>query len=134
MYCKAWRPSSESTGKQIELRAEAKELRIMSAQHTPAKPPNPEQIFSTVQRYQRAFALKAAVDIDLFTAIAKGNNRAADIARATKAAERGVRILCDAMTVMGMLTKSGNRYSLTGDSAFFLDSQSPAYLGRAFKF
>ena len=119
------------------MRAEAKELRIMSAQHTPAtpvKPPSPEQIFYTVQGYQRAFALKAAVDIDLFTAIAKGNSTAAEIARSCNAAERGVRILCDAMTVMGMLTKSGNRYSLTGDSAFFLDSRSPAYLGKAFKF
>src|SRR6476660_868642 len=137
LYCKAWRHSSESTGKQIELRAEAKELRIMSAQHTPAtptKPPSPEQIFYTVQGYQRAFALKAAVDIDLFTAIAKGSSTAAEIARGCNAAERGVRILCDAMSVMGMLTKSGNRYSLTGDSAFFLDSRSPAYLGRAFTF
>jgi precorrin-6B methylase 2 len=98
------------------LRAEAKELRIMSAQHTSATPakPSPEQIFYTVQGYQRAFALKAAVDIDLFTAIAKGNNTAAEIARSCNGAERGVRILCDAMTVMGMLTKSGDRYSLTG--------------------
>ena len=123
--------------KQIELRAEGKELRIMSVQHIPGTatpPPSPEQIFSTVQGYQRAFALKAAVDIDLFTAIAKGNSTAAEIARVCNAAERGVRILCDAMTVMGMLTKSGNRYSLTSDSAFFLDSRSPAYLGLAFKF
>src|SRR5262245_34829893 len=109
----------------------------MSAQHTPAKPalpPSPEQIFFTVQGYQRAFALKAAVDLDLFTTIAKGSGSAAEIARSCNAAERGVRILCDAMTVMGMLTKSGDRYALTGDSAFFLDSRSPAYLGRAFTF
>lgn len=106
----------------------------MSAQQQPAAPPNPVLIFSTVQGYQRVYALKAAVDLDLFTAIAKGSHTAAEIATACNASERGVRILCDALVVMGFLAKAGNRYSLTSDTAFFLDSRSPAYLGRAFKF
>ena len=106
----------------------------MSAQQQPAAPPNPVQIFSTIQGYQRVYALKAAVDIGLFTAIGKGSHTAAEIAKACNAAERGVRILSDALVVMGFLTKAGNRYSLTPDTAFFLDSRSPAYLGLAFKF
>jgi 2-polyprenyl-3-methyl-5-hydroxy-6-metoxy-1,4-benzoquinol methylase len=106
----------------------------MSAQQMPAASPNPVQIFNTVQGFQRAYALKAAVDLELFTAIARGSHTAAEIARACKAAERGVRILCDAMVVMGFLAKSANRYSLTPDTAFFLDRESPAYLGNAFTF
>jgi 2-polyprenyl-3-methyl-5-hydroxy-6-metoxy-1,4-benzoquinol methylase len=106
----------------------------MSAQQQPAAPPSPVQIFNTVQGHQRAFALKAAVDLDMFTAIAKGSHTAAEIAQACNAAEHGVRILCDALVVMGFLTKAGNSYSLTSDTAFFLDSRSSAYLGRAFKF
>jgi ubiquinone/menaquinone biosynthesis C-methylase UbiE len=106
----------------------------MSAHHVPATPPNPMLIFSTVQGYQRAYALKAAVDIDLFTAIGKGSHTTAEIAKTCKASERGVRILSDALVVMGFLAKAGNRYSLTDDSAFFLDSRSPAYLGLAFSF
>src|ERR1041385_4932314 len=106
----------------------------MSARHPPATPPNPLQIFTTLQGYQRTFALKAAVDLDLFTAIAKGSRTAAEIANACGAAERGVRILSDALVVMGFLTKSGGNYSLTPDTAFFLDSRAPAYLGLAFKF
>ncbi len=106
----------------------------MSAQETPAPPPNPMQIFSTIQGFQRAFALKAAVDLDLFTAIAKGSSSTAEIAKACKASERGVRILCDTLVVMGFLSKTGSGYTLSADSAFFLDSSSPAYLGRAFKF
>ena len=106
----------------------------MSAQQQPVTPPSPVQIFNTVQGYQRAFALKAAVDLDLFTAIAKGSHTTAEIAKACNAAERGVRILSDSLVVMGFLTKAGNRYSLTADTAFFLDSRSPAYLGLAFKF
>ena len=106
----------------------------MSAQQIPAIPPSPVQIFNTIQGYQRAFALKAAVDLDLFTAIAKGSRTVAEIARNCNAAERGIRIMSDALVVMGFLTKSGNNYSLTPDTAFFLDSRSPAYFGPAFKF
>jgi ubiquinone/menaquinone biosynthesis C-methylase UbiE len=106
----------------------------MSAQQSPGAQPNPFQIFDTIQGYQRAFALKTAVDLDLFTAIAKGSHTAAEIAKACNAVERGIRILSDALVVMGFLTKAGNRYSLTSDSAFFFDSRSPAYMGAAFKF
>ncbi len=35
---------------------------------------------------------------------------------------------------MGFLNKEGNRYSLTQDSAVFLDKRSPAYLGGAIEF
>ena len=106
----------------------------MSAQQQPAAPPNPLQIFTTLQGYQRTFALKAAIDLDLFTAIAKGSRTAAEIAKSCNAAERGVRMLSDALVVMGFLTKSGSNYSLTPDTAFFLDSRAPAYLGLAFNF
>ncbi|HXO37907.1 MAG TPA: class I SAM-dependent methyltransferase, partial [Candidatus Acidoferrum sp.] len=106
----------------------------MSAQQSPATPPSPVQIFNTIQGYQRAFALKAAVDLDVFTAIAKGSHTAAEIAKVCNASERGIRILSDVLVVMGFLTKDKNHYSLTADTAFFLDSRSPAYLGLAFKF
>src|SRR5215467_346402 len=106
----------------------------MSAQQVPVSQPTPVKIFETIQGYQRAFALKAAIELDLFTAIAKGSHTAAEIAKACNAAERGVRILSDAMVVMGFLAKSGNRYSLTPDTAFFLDRESRAYLGHAMTF
>ena len=106
----------------------------MSAQQMPAVPPSPLQIFTTLQGFQRTFALKAAVDLDLFTAIAKGSRTAAEIAKNCNASERGVRILSDALVVMGLLTKRGNNYSLTPDTAFFLDNRSPAYLGLALNF
>ncbi len=97
-------------------------------------PPSPLAIFEVARGYQNSYVLKAGVELDVFTAIAKGSRTAAEIAKACGAAERGVRILCDALTVLGFLVKSGNAYSLMPDSAFFLDSRSPAYLGKAFKF
>src|SRR6185437_5593724 len=96
--------------------------------------PSPLPFFQTVQSYQRSFILKTGVELDVFTAIARGNQSAAEIARTCSASERGVRVLCDCLTVMGHLTKEGGRYSLTQDSSVFLDSQSPAYMGRALSF
>jgi ubiquinone/menaquinone biosynthesis C-methylase UbiE len=96
--------------------------------------PNPTLFFDTVQGYQRSFALKAAVDLNLFTVIGSGGAAAAETAQGCAASERGVRILCDYLTVCGFLAKVGERYSLTPDTAMFLDSQSPAYMGRALNF
>jgi ubiquinone/menaquinone biosynthesis C-methylase UbiE len=72
--------------------------------------------------------------LEIFTAIAEGNQTAADIAKRVSAAERGVRILCDNLCIMGFLTKSGDQYQLTPDSAFFLDKRSRAYIGGAVEF
>ena len=99
-----------------------------------AHQPNPALFFETTQGYQRAFALKAAVELELFTAIAKGSQTASAIAGVCQASERGVRILCDSLTVLGFINKTDGRYSLTPDSAVFLDSRSPAYLGKALGF
>src|SRR5689334_12739527 len=107
----------------------------MSAQHvTAATQPSPLEIFSAIQGFQRAFALKAAVELDVFTAIAKGSQTVQELSKDCTASERGIRILADAMVVMGFLRKQGSSYQLTGDSAVFLDRRSPAYLGGAFKF
>jgi 2-polyprenyl-3-methyl-5-hydroxy-6-metoxy-1,4-benzoquinol methylase len=105
----------------------------LGAQGKPG-PPNPAALFEAARGYQDSYVLKAAVDLDIFTVIA-GSHTAAEIAKAAGASARGVRILCDALTVKGFLVKTGNAYSLTPDSAAFLDSRrSQAYLGKAFKF
>src|SRR5258708_1231836 len=96
--------------------------------------PSSAIFFETAQGFQRSFALKAAVDVDLFTAIAKGNPTVPAIAASCQSSERGVRILCDCLTVLGFITKTEGRYSLTSDSAVFLDSRSPAYMGKSLNF
>jgi len=62
------------------------------------------------------------------------SSTAAHIAKRTGASEKGVRVLCDFLTIHGMLTKQGNEYGLTLDSATFLDKRSLAYLGGAVEF
>jgi ubiquinone/menaquinone biosynthesis C-methylase UbiE len=99
-----------------------------------AQQPSPVVFFQSINAYQRTEALKAAIELDVFTAIGEGNSTAAEIARRCQASEKGMRILCDYLTIMEMLTKQENRYSLTLDSSVFLDKRSPAYLGGSTEF
>ncbi len=91
--------------------------------------PSPEHIFNTLNAFAQSAALKAAIDLDIFTAIADGANTAVLLAAKTSAAERGVRILCDYLTIHEFLTKNDGRYALTQESAIFLNRRSPAYMG-----
>ena len=99
-----------------------------------AQQPSPQLFFQTINAHQRTEALKAAIELEVFTAIGEGNSTAADIAKRCQSAERGIRILCDYLTIMEMLTKQGDQYALTLDSSVFLDKRSPAYLGSATEF
>jgi SAM-dependent methyltransferase len=96
--------------------------------------PTPQLAFETMTAYQRSEALKAAIEIELFTAIGEGRRTAAQIAERCNASVRGTTILCDFLAMIGFLTKDGSNYSLTQDSAVFLDQRSPAYLGGAVEF
>ncbi|MEA2204430.1 MAG: hypothetical protein QOE77_1206 [Blastocatellia bacterium] len=95
---------------------------------------SPALFFNTINSYQRTEALKAAINLEVFSAIGAGNSTAGDLARTCDAAERGMRILCDYLVIMGFLTKQDTHYVLTPDSAMFLDKKSPAYLGGTIDF
>lgn len=91
--------------------------------------PSPVLFFDTVNAYQQTAAIKAAIELDLFTAIGEGSTTAQELAQKREATERGMRILCDYLAIIGFLTKEDERYGLTPDSAVFLDRRSPAYVG-----
>jgi 2-polyprenyl-3-methyl-5-hydroxy-6-metoxy-1,4-benzoquinol methylase len=95
---------------------------------------SPLLFFDTINAYQRTEALKAAIELQLFTAIAEGNRTAKEVAARCGASERGVRILSDYLVATGFLTKEANSYALTPDTAMFLDARSPAYVGGAVEF
>jgi ubiquinone/menaquinone biosynthesis C-methylase UbiE len=99
-----------------------------------AAPPTPVHFFAAANAYQQTAALRAGVELKVFTAIAAGADTAEAIAKTCGASERGVRILCDALTVFGFLTKSEGRYALAPDAAAFLDTRSPMYLGGTLDF
>lgn len=96
--------------------------------------PSPALFFETVNAYERTEALRAAIELDLFTLVAGGKRTAAELADACQASPRGVRILADYLTILGFLKKDKERYEVTLDTATFLDRQSPAYLGGTLEF
>jgi 2-polyprenyl-3-methyl-5-hydroxy-6-metoxy-1,4-benzoquinol methylase len=84
--------------------------------------------------HQRTAALKAAIELDLFRAVGEGPGDLASIARHCSASERGIRILCDFLTICGVLTKADGRYRHTPTSAAFLDPRSPSSLASIAQF
>jgi SAM-dependent methyltransferase len=96
--------------------------------------PSPQLFFETVNAYQKTGALKAAIELGLFTAIGGTPSTAAEVAARCRCPERGIRILSDNLTILGFLTKDGSHYALTPSSAAFLDRNSPAYFGDSLKF
>ena len=96
--------------------------------------PSSALFFDTINAYQRTEALRAAIELDLFSLVAAGRQTASELAEACRAAPRGVRILADYLTILGFLRKHGDRYELTDDAKVFLDRKSPAYVGDAARF
>jgi predicted O-methyltransferase YrrM len=107
-----------------------------TAPHSSNNPPapSPALFFDTVTAYQKTAAIRAAIELDVFSAIAEKPANAETIASLCKASPRGTRVLCDYLTVLGFLTKNGDRYALTPDRAVFLNRKSPAYAGGTLEF
>jgi O-methyltransferase domain/Dimerisation domain len=91
--------------------------------------PNPALIFELLNGFQRTAAMKAAIELDVFTAVGEGNVTPAHLAKRCGTTERGARILCDYLAIAGILTKKDGSYALTRDAAVFLDKRSPACIG-----
>src|SRR5580658_5578451 len=84
--------------------------------------------------FERTLALRTAIEMDLFTRIGAGANTIRTLSAAAGASQRGLRVLCDYLTVQGHLLKRGSRYTLTLNSRLYLTTASAAYLGSAVKF
>jgi SAM-dependent methyltransferase len=106
----------------------------MSSKPDTAEGISPSLVFDTLFAYQRTAALRAAIELDLFRAIGEGPGDAMSIARTCSASERGTRILCDFLTVIGLLSKAEGRYRNTATSSMFLDPRSPACIASTARF
>jgi 2-polyprenyl-3-methyl-5-hydroxy-6-metoxy-1,4-benzoquinol methylase len=74
--------------------------------------------------------LHAAIALQIFTVIAAGVNTAAEVAAATAASERGIRILLNALTALKLLRKDDlGRYRLEPHATAYLVEGGPAYCG-----
>ena len=79
----------------------------------------------------KATALKAAIELEVFTRIAEGHHTVPALARIGETNERGTRILLDALCFMGLLSKLHTEYHLSPTAEAFLVKGKPAYYGDA---
>jgi hypothetical protein len=96
--------------------------------------PSLSLVWETFTGYQRTAALKAAIELDVFSQITAGATTIDALASRCHAASRGLRVLLNHLTMDGFLVRNGEHYSLTATAAAFLDRSSPAYVGSAMTF
>src|SRR5947209_2115170 len=96
--------------------------------------PDPQLVWDTLNAHQKTAALRAAIDLDVFTAIGEGAHGVTEISKRCSASSRGIRILCDYLTLNGLLKKQDVSYELTPTSAVFLNRHSPACMASVAQF
>jgi predicted O-methyltransferase YrrM len=93
----------------------------------------PEHIMQIGMGFMASKTLLSAVELDLFTLVAAGPKTAAQIGDRLSLHPRSLRDFLDALVAMKLLDREGDgpssTYRNTKDAAFFLDKNSPAYLG-----
>ena len=81
------------------------------------------------QAYWESAALMAAVELEIFTAIARGQDTIAAVARAAGIGERNAERLLTALSAMTLLSRSGDRFTNAADVERFLVKDSDRYAG-----
>jgi precorrin-6B methylase 2 len=93
----------------------------------------PSHILQIGMGFFASKTLLSAIELKLFTALARSPMTAAEIARNLALNERAVPDFPDALVALGLLERTGNgpeaRYANTPEGALFLDANSPAYVG-----
>ncbi|MEP6891343.1 MAG: methyltransferase [Nitrospirota bacterium] len=73
--------------------------------------------------------LLSAIELGLFTELAKGPLNAAALTKRLQLHPRSARDFFDALVALGMLKRTGLRYANTTDTGLFLDRAKPSYVG-----
>ncbi len=95
--------------------------------------PDPALLMRLALAYRSSTVLFAATELDVFTLLAAGAS-AADVAQARGANGEAVRLLLDACTAEGLLTREGERYHNTPMVDAYLVRGRPAYIAHGLKF
>lgn len=96
--------------------------------------PDPALVWDLMTAHTKSTAVRAAVELKLFDALGNGNSTVAELASACGATERGTRILCDFLSILGLLIKTNDRYFHSPTSAAFLDEKSPTCIAKTVHF
>jgi O-methyltransferase domain/Dimerisation domain len=96
----------------------------------PTPRPDTTRLQRLVHSYRDAAALMAAVELGLFTRVARGADTEAAVARALDLTPTNAERLVTACVALGLLVRDGDRLRNAPDVARFLVEGEPAYAGR----
>ena len=93
---------------------------------------SPALFFDTISAYHRTEALRAAIELDLFSPLAAGPQTATELASACQAAPHGIRILADYLTILGFLESTATATnSPPRQRCFSIASRRPIWAARS---
>jgi len=100
-----------------------------AAAPTAAKEPSPERIMQLGFGFWGSKALLSAVEIGVFTELAKGPLDAGKLAKRLGLHKRSYRDFFDSLVALGMLERRDGVYSNTPETNVLLDRAKPSYIG-----
>ncbi|MFT7583496.1 MAG: hypothetical protein ACI9MR_005183 [Myxococcota bacterium] len=97
------------------------------------KGPDPSQIMQIGLGFMASKTLLSAVELGVFTVLARAPLTGPELAKAIGVSERATFDFFDGLVALGLLGRDGDgpagKYRNSSDTALFLDKESPAYIG-----
>ncbi|MBF0474020.1 MAG: hypothetical protein HQK93_09875 [Nitrospirae bacterium] len=93
----------------------------------------PGKLLGISGSYWQACTLHASVKLDIFTVLGKTKVSVEEAAKKIGCDTIALDKLLNALTAMGLITKSGSNFSNTSGSYEYLSTQSPKYIGYMIK-
>ena len=92
-------------------------------------PLTPEKIMQTGLAFWPSKTLLSAIEMEVFTHLAKGPEPYDTLVGRLGLHARSARDFLDTLVALGFLTRSGDRYGNTPETDLFLDRKKPSYIG-----
>ncbi|MEO7132751.1 MAG: methyltransferase [Vicinamibacterales bacterium] len=89
----------------------------------------PDTILQTGLAFWASKTLLSAIELGIFTELARGPHTFEGLRTRVGLHERGARDFFDALVALGFLTRDGDRYANTAETELFLDRNQPSYIG-----
>ena len=93
------------------------------------QPPTPEKIMHLGMAFWGSKTLLSAVELEVFTLLAKGPMDASTLRKQLGLHERSALDFFDALVALGMLDRRDGFYSNTPETDLYLDKAKPSYIG-----
>jgi len=94
---------------------------------------SPERVLQFVWGYAPTLIIQSAVQHRVFDLLDESPKTIKDLAKKSGASERGLTAIANALVGLNFLSRKGDRYQLTPESAAFLVSGKPGFLGEIYR-